>query len=109
MATTVFEPDRDDLKLADVLAALADPVRLRMVAEMHRTGETRCGDVMTDIPKSTRSHHLKVLREAGVTRTRIEGTERYSRLRYACLEARFPGLLASVLESAPALDSAKST
>ncbi|HEX8806857.1 MAG TPA: metalloregulator ArsR/SmtB family transcription factor [Candidatus Aquilonibacter sp.] len=99
-----FEPTREDLELAKVLYALSDPVRLRMVAELHRLGEVPCGTVAAELPKSTRSHHLKVLREAGITRTRFEGTERRTRLRYDCLEARFPGLLRSVLSSAPHRD-----
>ena len=99
MTETIFEPQRQDLELAMILDALSDPIRLRMVAELHARGEAACGTVLVDIPKSTRSHHLKVLREAGVTRTRMEGTERIVRLRYDCVEARFPGLLTSVLAS----------
>jgi DNA-binding transcriptional ArsR family regulator len=92
-----FEPAREDFELARVLYALSDPIRLRIVAELHLLGEVPCGIVAADLPKSTRSHHLKVLREAGITRTRFEGTERRTRLRYDCLEARFPGLMKSVL------------
>jgi DNA-binding transcriptional ArsR family regulator len=43
-----------------------------------------------------------VLREAGLTRTRVEGTSRYVRLRREELHRRFPGLLESVLERPPA-------
>jgi DNA-binding transcriptional ArsR family regulator len=95
-----YEPAREDLDLATILAALSDPQRLAMVAELHARGEGACGTVSPQIPKSTRSHHLKVLREAGVTRTRFEGTLRLVRLRYDCLNARFPGLLDSVLAAA---------
>ena len=49
---------------------------------------------------STRSHHLKVLRAAGLTRTRVVGTTRFVSLRRDDVDARFPGLLAAVL-SAP--------
>jgi len=99
MQETIFEPEREDLELASVLAALSDPVRLDIIAELHRRGEAVCSTLVPGIPKSTRSHHLKVLREAGVTRTRVEGTERHVSLRYRCLEARFPGLLQSVLSA----------
>ena len=95
--TTVFEPAREELELAAVLAALSDPIRLELVRALHDAGEASCGSIVTHIPKSTRSHHLKVLREAGVTKTRLEGTERIVRLRYDCLQARFPGLLDAVL------------
>ena len=91
------QPDAGEIVLADVLAALSDPVRLAIVAELHERREVSCGSIHLDIAKSTRSHHFKVLREAGVTWTRIDGVERYVKLRYDCLEQRFPGLLTSVL------------
>lgn len=68
-----------------------------MVAELHARREAICSTLVPEMPKSTRSHHLKVLREAGITRTRADGTERHVRLRYDCLNARFPGLLDSIL------------
>ena len=42
---------------------------------------------------STCSYHLRLLREAGVTRTRAAGTERWMSVRQEDLDARFPGLL----------------
>lgn len=93
----LFQPEVPALDLAQVMAALSDPIRLAIVAELHELGEVPCGTLHLDVVKSTRSHHLKVLREAGVTWTRIDGVERFVKLRYACLEERFPGLLASVL------------
>lgn len=95
------QPAVVDLDLPTVLAALADPVRLAIVRELHDRREVMCGALHLDVAKSTRSHHLKVLREAGVTWTRVEGVERYVTLRYTCLDKRFPGLLTSVLGSIP--------
>jgi len=54
------------------------------------------------VSKSTLSHHFKVLREAGVTHTRVNGTHRYVSLRREELEDRFPGVLDSVLEASRA-------
>ena len=48
------------------------------------------------------SHHLKVLREAGVVTAEVDGTRKYHTLRRDDLEARFPGLLDSVLHARPA-------
>ena len=95
------EPDQTQLELVTVLAALADPVRLAYVREVARRGPwVRCGEVLADtgytISKSTLSHHLRVLREAGLTSTRVEGARRFVSLRLDDVEARFPGLLASV-------------
>jgi DNA-binding transcriptional ArsR family regulator len=51
------------------------------------------------VAKSTLSHHFKVLREAGITYTRANGTHRLMSLRKDDLEDRFPGLLTSVLNA----------
>ena len=51
------------------------------------------------ISKATLSHHFRVLREAGVVRTRLDGRKRLLSLRYDDLEARFPGLLDAVLSA----------
>jgi DNA-binding transcriptional ArsR family regulator len=63
-------------------------------------GALACADLGLPVSKSTGSHHFKVLREAGVVRCRVEGTRRYYTLRRDDLEARFPGLLDSVLSAA---------
>jgi DNA-binding transcriptional ArsR family regulator len=81
-----------------VLHALSDPVRLEIVRALDESAELACGRLQPPVSKSTLSHHLKVLREAGVTRTRAEGTQRLVSLRADELEARFPGLLDCVLE-----------
>jgi DNA-binding transcriptional ArsR family regulator len=93
-------PDRDELRLVDVLQAFADPVRLQLVRLLHESdGAVACGQIPLPVSKATASHHLKVLREAGVVWAREEGTRRYYSLRRADLEARFPGLLDSVLHA----------
>ena len=89
-------PAMEDVQLATVLQALADPVRLRLVAQLIEGGERPCTPEVWDVEvhKSTLSHHYKVLREAGVTRTRVHGRTRSIELRRDELEERFPGLLA---------------
>lgn len=92
-------PDRDAIDIAAVLDALSDPVRLEIVSAL-AGGERACGSFPLPVSDSTRSHHLRILREAGVTATRAIGTKRIVALRRADLEARFPGLLDSVLAAA---------
>ena len=95
---SVPHPAPDDLRLPIVLHALSDPVRLDIVGRLASAGEEcACGALCQSVSKSTLSHHLKVLREAGITRTRANGTHRLVSLREAELEQRFPGLLGSVL------------
>jgi len=96
-------PERDELDLVAVLDALSDPIRLQMVQRLDEAeGALACVDLGLPVSKSTGSHHFKVLREAGVVRSRDEGTRRYYLLRRDDLDARFPGLLDSVLRAANA-------
>jgi DNA-binding transcriptional ArsR family regulator len=96
-------PDLGDIGIATVLHALSDPVRLeivRQVAGCGAGGELSCGQLELPVTKSTGSHHLKILTQAGVTAEREEGTRKYISLRRAELDQRFPGLLGSVLRGA---------
>jgi DNA-binding transcriptional ArsR family regulator len=96
------EPELDDVPLATMMAALSDPVRVAIVRELGVRGEASCGACDVGVSKATRSHHFKVLREAGLTRTRAEGTHRLVALRRDEVELRFPGLLLAVLAAAEA-------
>src|ERR1700688_3905906 len=101
--TDLYSPDRDDLILTDVLHALSDPVRLDLVRQLASGERERsCGSFDVAIAQSTATHHWRVLRECGVVSSRAEGTKKFQRLRREDLDARFPGLLASVLAHADA-------
>jgi ArsR family transcriptional regulator, arsenate/arsenite/antimonite-responsive transcriptional repressor len=83
--------------LAQVFKALGDPVRLRLVSLIgaRRGGEVCVCDLTSafDLSQPTISHHLKVLREAGLIESQRRGTWVYYRLVPAALE-RMAGLLA---------------
>ena len=98
----LYHPRVEDVELANVLHALSDPVRLDIVRVLSSGGEVTCSSLHSSVSKSTMSHHFKVLREAGVTHTRADGTKRLMCLRAAELERRFPGLLGSILEASKA-------
>lgn len=95
------EPAAEEISLPTVLGALADPARLALLRALHEVGESNCGGLSTQsklgLSKSTVSHHLRVLREAGLTRTRIEGTSRFVSIREDDVNAACPGLLAAVI------------
>ena len=83
-----------------VFKALADQARLKIVrilnsdgGEMNcaRIGELAGGDV--PMPNSTLSYHIRILREAGLTRTRKEGQNHYISLREDALNEYLPGFL----------------
>jgi DNA-binding transcriptional ArsR family regulator len=76
---------------------LSDPARLEIVRRLADGDEPSCGTFELGLSKATLSHHFKVLREAGVVRTRPEGRKRLLSLRIDDLEFRFPGLLDAVM------------
>jgi DNA-binding transcriptional ArsR family regulator len=96
----IAHPARRDIDLAAVLHALSDPVRLEIVAGLAGGEERACGSFDVAVTKSTCTHHFRVLREAGLIRQRQKGTMRLNSLRRDDLEARFPGLLGTILEAA---------
>lgn len=103
MTHDVEEPPAELISLPTVLAALADPGRLAMLHALLDLGEGSC-TIVSDaagltINKSTRSHHVRVLREAGVVTVRYAGTSKLMSIRRGDLDARFPGLLDAVLGS----------
>jgi len=96
-----IHPEPAELSLPKVLAALADPARLATVRTLARVGESACGQIQHDagleVSKSTMSHHVRILREAGIIQSRVQGARRLLTLRREDLDARFPGLLDAVL------------
>ena len=99
----VFHPDIDDVAPADVFAALADPIRLGILvalADVNEVDKARCSHFTALASPSLLSYHFAKLREAGITRMRVEGTSRYLSIRREEMDQRFPGLLASVIETA---------
>ena len=99
----VVEPAAEDLQLPRVLAALAEPNRLATVQYVARAGESCCSEVIAEaglsMTKSTFSHHLRILREAGVLTKRIQGTKGYTKVRKDDLDRRFPGLIDAIIDA----------
>ena len=85
-----------------LLQALADPVRLSIVRQLAECRSAVCACDFTaccDVRQPTVSHHLRVLREAGVVTTERRGTYIYYDLapdftrRWARLGASLSGLV----------------
>ncbi|MFG2693352.1 ArsR/SmtB family transcription factor [Kitasatospora sp. NPDC048407] len=99
------QPALADIDLVTVLHALGDPVRMTLLLSYADGAEHSCdprGLGLEHLHKSTVSHHMRVLREAGVTTTRVAGRNRFVSLRRADLDFRFPGLLDALLAAAAA-------
>lgn len=96
-AAAMEEVDRAPLETQHtLLAALADPTRLKMVHLLCRTGELCVCDFTTvfDLGQPTVSHHLRVLREAGIVSSRKAGLWVY----YSVNRPAIKSLLGSLLE-----------
>jgi DNA-binding transcriptional ArsR family regulator len=94
-------PDASEFVLERVLYALSDSIRLEIVRHLARVENATCGELDGGRPKSTVSHHFKVLREAGLVRTEGTGTTHMNTLRRADIDGRFPGLLGAILAQPP--------
>lgn len=95
---TLPHPDAQEIALDQVLSALADPIRRRIVSQLAGGHDDQaCIAFELPVTKSTSTHHFRVLREAGVIAQRYRGTAILNRLREEDLESRFPGLLDAVL------------
>ncbi|MFL4902534.1 ArsR/SmtB family transcription factor [Streptomyces sp. MMS24-I2-30] len=94
-------PERDEIRIAGVLHALADPLRLRIVQQLAADGgELPCSHFDVPVTKSTSTHHFRVLRENGVIRQVYRGTAKMNGLRRDDLDDLFPGLLDCLLAAA---------
>jgi len=94
----IAHPAASALDLATIMRTVGDPLRLDIVRLLADDVPRPCSEVSAamGLPVSTCSYHLRLLREAGVTRTRAAGTERWMSVRQEDLDARFPGLLGAL-------------
>lgn len=95
------EPGIADFDFERVLAAVADPIRLKIIAELaSATKDLSCGAIELPIKTSTATHHFTALRRAGVLHQYYVGTSRMNGLRRQEMEQAFPGFLDSVIAAA---------
>ncbi|GAA0945451.1 helix-turn-helix domain-containing protein [Nonomuraea longicatena] len=100
---SVRHPDRDQIRVEDVLSAMGNHLRLEVVRLLDAGGEHNCTSLLNVLgvtAKSTMTHHWRVLRESGVIWQRPSGRENLLTLRREDLDARYPGLLDAVLTGA---------
>ena len=102
--TLLLHPAAEDITLEGILHALADPVRVRIFAEISRADGARTCTACLDacdrpVPKSTLSQHFKVLREAGLIRSERRGVEVLNTSRHAELRERFGKVIGAILDA----------
>jgi DNA-binding transcriptional ArsR family regulator len=98
----LLHPAIEDVTVEAVLHALADPARVAIYAGILSSGSAQSCNAFAQlsekvIPKSTLSEHFKVLREAGLIRSERSGVEMRNTSRCAEIEARFPGLIPTII------------
>ncbi len=93
----VSHPPTDSLTLERVFHALGDAGRLTMFRRIAASPGLACGEVCSVMPRSTLSHNTRILRDAGLIVSERRGKTLVNRVRADDLEARFPGLMATVL------------
>ncbi|MFH8134942.1 ArsR/SmtB family transcription factor [Pantoea osteomyelitidis] len=98
-------PETEQIRLENVLFALGNPLRLAIVRTLAIEGEQACGTLRRDVARSTMTHHWRVLRDSGVIWQRPQGRENLISLRREDLNARFPGLLETLMEVMEACES----
>lgn len=98
-------PPSEEIDLATVLSVLGDSTRLAILGDLARQeGRPLTCSHFTDLTsKSNLTYHVAKMREAGIVRVEPRGTSRLISLRRADLDARFPGLLDSIIATAVTL------
>jgi ArsR family transcriptional regulator len=71
-----------------VLKALADPMRLEILAHFMQKEPVSCGDIRTECPLSqpTVSHHMACLVKSGLLLEQKDGTQKMYRLNKSLLQ-----------------------
>ena len=100
----LVHPAIEDISVEAVLHALADPVRVAICAEQSAPEcKSNCSAVQEilneAVPTATLSQHFRILREAGLIRSERRGVEVLNSSRCAEIDARFPGLLTSIVNA----------
>lgn len=80
--TDIDELSQEFESCRQILLALGDENRQHLILEMMRMGQcsgVRVGEIVerTHLSRPAVSHHLKILREAGILKMRKEGTKNY--------------------------------
>ncbi len=96
-ARQLSHPKPTQITLSGVLHALSDPVRLSIVAKLSDGKERSSSGFECDLANSTLSHHMKVLRLAGLITHRKDGNKCFVTLRPE-MQIAFPGLVDSILK-----------
>lgn len=100
----LFHPPVSDVTVSGILHALADPVRARIYTELSTADEEMTCSAFAlmgrlRLAKSSLSEHFKVLREAGLIRSRRKGVEMLNETRAPELRKKFGPLIHEIVKA----------
>ena len=99
-----FHPSAEDITVEGILYALSDPTRVQIFAGIAQSESAQVCAAFLElgdrkVPKSTLSQRFRVLREAGLIRSKRQGVKMYNTPRCEEIDKRFPGLLAAIMNA----------
>jgi len=101
----LYHPPLSEITVEGILYALSDPVRAKIYAQlMNAEATTKCAALLgckdaPQMPKSTLSQHIKILREAGLIRSERQGVEVHNRTRCDELGKKFGPLVTEIIKA----------
>jgi len=100
----LFHPPVSDITVAGVLHALGDPVRARIYTELSVADEPLSCTAFAlmgrlRLAKSSLSEHFRILREAGLIKSRRKGVEMLNESRAGELRRKFGPLIHEIVKA----------
>lgn len=100
----LIHPPVEEMTVEGILYALSDPIRVRILtgvvaAECAQSCTMIASLNSMPMPKSTLSHHFKILREAGLIRSERKGVELQNKSRWDEYHKKFGPMISSIIEA----------
>lgn len=100
----LYHPSLSDITVEGILYALSDSIRVKIYADIARSECPRiCSNFLkmqdVTLPKSTLSHHFRILREAGLIRSVRKGTKLHNTTRCEEIKQKFGTMVSGILEA----------
>jgi DNA-binding transcriptional ArsR family regulator len=100
----LYHPPVESITVSGILHALSDPTRLGIFAQLaNEECSKNCSSFLVvnnaALPKSTLSHHFKILREAGLIRSERKGVELQNHTRCKELKKTFGPMVQAIVKT----------
>ena len=92
-----MKKSKKTIPLDQVMRALGDPIRLSAVRQLLDEKEKPCGTFDHDVAKATFSHHIKILEEVGIIKSRLDGNKKLMSINQD-FEKMFPGIISLIIQ-----------